>query len=106
MLYYLFEHLDRCCDFPGAGVFTYVTFRAIFAVICSLLISIYFGKYFINKMRKNKIYEVQRDEKTDPFNTSKVATKHCMLTYHFCPLSNPVNPIVFFSLKQKFRAQR
>lgn len=72
MLYYLFEYLDRCCDFPGAGVFTYVTFRAIFAVICSLLISIYFGKYFINKMKKNKIYEVQRDEKTDPFNTSKV----------------------------------
>ena len=22
------------------------------------------------------------------------STKHCMLTYHLCPLSNPVNPIV------------
>ena len=72
MLYYLFEYLDNCCDVPGAGMFTYVTFRAIFAVICSLLISIFFGKYFINKMKKNKIYETQRDEKTDPFNTQKV----------------------------------
>lgn len=72
MLYYLFEHLEKCCDFPGAGMFTYVTFRAIFAVILSLIVSIWFGKIFIRQMRKHKIYETQRDEKTDPFNTQKV----------------------------------
>lgn len=72
MLYYLFEHLEKCCDFPGAGMFTYVTFRAIFAVILSLIVSIWFGKIFIRQMRKHKIYETQRDEKTDPFNTKKV----------------------------------
>lgn len=72
MLYYLFEHLEKCCDFPGAGMFTYVTFRAIFAVILSLIVSIWFGKIFIRQTRKHKIYETQRDEKTDPFNTKKV----------------------------------
>lgn len=72
MLYYLFEHLEKCCDFPGAGMFTYVTFRAIFAVILSLIVSIWFGKIFIRQMKKHKIYETQRDEKTDPFNTKKV----------------------------------
>ena len=53
-------------------MFTYVTFRAIFAVIISLIVSIWFGKIFIRQMKKHKIYETQRDEKTDPFNTKKV----------------------------------
>ncbi len=72
MLYYLFKYLESCCDFPGAGMFTYVTFRAIFAIILSLIISVWFGKIFIKQMKKYKIYETQRDEKTDPFNTKKV----------------------------------
>ncbi len=71
MLYYLFEYLDRCYDFPGAGVFTYVSFRALFAVITSLLISVWFGKFFIRLLKKKQITETQRDETTDPFNTQK-----------------------------------
>ena len=71
MLYYLFEHLEQCCDFPGAGMFTYVTFRAMFAIILSLVISIWFGKYFIKLLKKHQISETQRDEAIDPFNTQK-----------------------------------
>lgn len=71
MLYYLFEYLDRCCDFPGARMFTYVTFRAIFAVIVSLLVSIWFGEFFIKFMKKHQISETQRDKSIDPFNTQK-----------------------------------
>ena len=70
MLYYLFEYLQKC-DFPGAGMFTYVTFRAIFAVITSLVISIWFGEYFIKLLKKHQISETQRDESIDPFNTQK-----------------------------------
>ena len=70
MLYYLFEYLQKC-DFPGAGMFTYVTFRAIFAVITSLVISIWFGEYFIKLLKKRQISETQRDESIDPFNTQK-----------------------------------
>ena len=71
MLYYLFEYLDKCCDFPGAGMFTYVTFRALFAIILSLVISIWFGKYFIKLLKRHQISETQRDESIDPFNTQK-----------------------------------
>ncbi len=70
MLYYLFEYLQKC-DFPGAGMFTYVTFRAIFAIITSLVISIWFGEYFIKLLKRHQISETQRDESIDPFNTQK-----------------------------------
>jgi phospho-N-acetylmuramoyl-pentapeptide-transferase len=67
----LFEYLNNVCDFPGAGMFTYVTFRAIFAVITSLVISIWFGEYFIKLLKRHQIAETQRDETIDPFNTQK-----------------------------------
>ena len=70
MLYYLFEYLQKC-DIPGAGMFTYVTFRAIFAIITSLVISIWFGEYFIKLLKRHQISETQRDESIDPFNTQK-----------------------------------
>ena len=71
MLYYLFEYLDNCCDVPGAGMFTYVSFRAIFAIIVSLIVSIWFGKLFIRMLKRRNISETQRDESIDPFNTQK-----------------------------------
>ena len=39
MFYYLFDFLDKRFDFPGAGVFHYISFRAAMALIVSLLIS-------------------------------------------------------------------
>lgn len=52
-------------------MFNYVTFRALFAIILSLVISIWFGKYFIKLLKKHQISETQRDESIDPFNTQK-----------------------------------
>ncbi|MCQ2066859.1 MAG: phospho-N-acetylmuramoyl-pentapeptide-transferase [Bacteroidaceae bacterium] len=71
MLNYLFQYLDKC-NFPGAGVFTYVTFRAIFALVLSIIISAWFGKLFIAYLKRKNISETQRDEKTDPFGVGKV----------------------------------
>jgi len=70
MLYYLFNYLQKC-NVPGAGVFNYVTFRAAAAVILALIISVWFGNYFINLLKRKKVVETQRDEKTDPYNTAK-----------------------------------
>jgi len=42
MLYYLFDYLDRVYDFPGAGVFRYISFRSAIALITSLLITLVF----------------------------------------------------------------
>lgn len=52
-------------------MFTYVTFRAIFAIILSGIISIWFGEYFIKFLKRRQISETQRDETVDPFNTQK-----------------------------------
>ena len=61
MLYYLFDWLDSSFDFPGAGVFQYISFRAACAVITSLLITIVFGKKLINFLRKKQVGETVRD---------------------------------------------
>jgi len=61
MLYYLFTYLDNAYNFPGAGVFQFITFRAGMAIVTSLLISMVFGKFLINKLRKLQIGETVRD---------------------------------------------
>ena len=43
MLYYLFNYLDQL-DFPGAGMFKYVSFRSALALILSLFISTAIGR--------------------------------------------------------------
>lgn len=60
MFYYLFQYLDKL-DFPGAGVFQYISFRAALALISSLLISMVFGKRIINFIRKKQIGETIRE---------------------------------------------
>ena len=60
MLYYLFDFLDKL-NFPGAGLFHFISFRAAMALIFSLIISIVFGKRLINILRKQQIGETVRD---------------------------------------------
>ncbi len=60
MLYYLFDWLDRAFDFPGAGVFQYISFRASMAAILSLLIMLFCGKPFIRFIRRKSIGETVR----------------------------------------------
>ena len=57
MLYYLFEFLENQYQFPGAGLFQYLSFRASVSVILSLGISIIYGKKIIQYLRKNQIGE-------------------------------------------------
>ena len=72
MLYHLFDYLTTAYGhMAGARLFTYISFRAITAGIIGLLISIWFGNWFINYMKRHNISETQRDEKTDPFNVGK-----------------------------------
>ena len=71
MLYYLFNYLQKC-NFPGAGVFNYVTFRTAAAVILALVISVWFGNWFIKLLKRKNISESQRDASIDPYNTKKV----------------------------------
>ena len=61
MLYYLFTYLQEALNFPGAGVFQYISFRAAMAVIVSLLISLIFGKRIISFLAKKQVGESIRD---------------------------------------------
>ncbi len=61
MLYHLFQYLDRAYDFPGAGMFQYISFRAAMAIILSLLIAIIFGRRIIDFLRRKQIGEEIRD---------------------------------------------
>jgi len=61
MLYYLFTYLDQKFDFPGAGVFNYISFRAGMAIIFSLLIALFIGKWIIRLLQKKQIGEIVRD---------------------------------------------
>src|ERR1700752_1169254 len=61
MFYYLFTWLHKAFDFPGAGVFQYISFRAAMAVITSLIISLVFGKRIIDFIRHKQIGETIRD---------------------------------------------
>lgn len=60
MLFYLFQWLDKF-DFPGAGMFGYITFRAGLAFITALLMSTLVGKKFITFMRRKKCSDEERD---------------------------------------------
>lgn len=61
MLYYLFEYLDKAYDFPGAGVFRYLSFRAAMAIITSLVITLFLGKRIIAQLLRLQVGETIRD---------------------------------------------
>ena len=73
MLYYLFNYLDEL-NVPGAGMFTYISFRSLLAIIIALLVSTIYGKHFINMLKRQQITETQRDASIDPFGVQKIGT--------------------------------
>lgn len=60
MLYYLFQYLNEL-DFPGAGMFQYVSFRAAMAAVISLLFSAVVGARIIRRLQIMQIGETIRD---------------------------------------------
>ncbi len=70
MLYYIFRFLEQF-DIPGAHMWHYISFRALLALILSLLISAWFGERFIKFMKRRNISETQRDASIDPFGVQK-----------------------------------
>lgn len=61
MLYHLLKYLDGLYDFPGSGLFQYLSFRAALSAIISLLISLIFGKYIINYLQRKQVGESVRN---------------------------------------------
>ncbi|MEO7176037.1 MAG: phospho-N-acetylmuramoyl-pentapeptide-transferase [Saprospiraceae bacterium] len=61
MLYHLFDNLNKYYDIPGARLFQYITFRAGFAMVLSLMIAVGLGDRIIKYLRKLQIGETVRD---------------------------------------------
>ena len=70
MLYYFFRFLEQF-NIPGSHMWSYISFRSLLALILSLVISAWFGEYFIKWMKRRKIYETERDPSIDPFGVDK-----------------------------------
>ena len=71
MLYYLFNYLRVHYNMPGAGLFTYISFRAALAIISSLFISMIYGKNIIDLLKRKQIGETIRELGLEGENTKK-----------------------------------
>ena len=71
MLYYIFRYLRDAFNMPGAGMWSYVSTRAITALILALILSMTFGEWFIRYMRRKNRTEAQRNAEVDPFGVEK-----------------------------------
>ncbi|MDW7691260.1 phospho-N-acetylmuramoyl-pentapeptide-transferase [Flammeovirgaceae bacterium SG7u.111] len=61
MLYYLFTYLKEAYDLPGAGLFQYISFRALMVAASSLLFATIFGKKIIRILLRQQVGETVRD---------------------------------------------
>ncbi len=70
MLYYLFRYLGEF-GVSGANLWHYISFRALLTLVLSLLISMWFGQFFIKWMKAKGGSETQRDASIDPYGVEK-----------------------------------
>ena len=62
MLYHLFDWFEKQkMHFPGSGLFEFITFRVLLAMLLSLVITMVFGRKLINYLRKKQIGESVRE---------------------------------------------
>jgi len=62
MLYHLFDWFkEQNMHFPGSGLFEFITFRVLLAMLLSLIVATVFGRRLINYLRKKQIGESVRD---------------------------------------------
>lgn len=61
MLYHLLDYLQRQFDIPGGGLFQYLSFRSVAAIVIALLIGMIFGKKIINLLARRQIGEEVRN---------------------------------------------
>lgn len=70
MLYYLFRYLEQF-NIPGSHLWSYISFRGLLTLVLSLIISAWFGEYFIKWMKRHNASEAQRDVSIDPYGVDK-----------------------------------
>ena len=61
MLYHFFNYINQNFDFPGSGLFQFISFRSGMAVITSLVITLVFGGRLIKFLQRKQVGESIRD---------------------------------------------
>ena len=61
MLYHFFNYINQNFDFPGSGLFQFISFRAGMALIISLIITLIFGGKLIKLLQRKQVGESIRD---------------------------------------------
>ena len=57
MLYHFFNYINQNFDFPGSGLFQFISFRAGMALIISLIITLIFGGKLIKLLQRKQVGE-------------------------------------------------
>ncbi len=70
-MFYHLSHIFQEWNLPGAGMFTYVSFRALLSLMISLVLSLWLSKRFITYMKRKRHIEKARDEDIDPYGVKK-----------------------------------
>ncbi len=70
-MFYHLSHLFKEWGLPGSGLFTYVSFRSLLALMISLVLSFWLSKKFITYMKRKRHIEKARDEEIDPYGVKK-----------------------------------
>jgi phospho-N-acetylmuramoyl-pentapeptide-transferase len=61
MLYHFFNYINQNFDFPGSGLFQFISFRAGMAIITSLVITLVLGGRLIKFLQRKQVGESIRD---------------------------------------------
>lgn len=70
-MFYHLSHYFKDWGLPGSGLFTYVSFRSLLALMVSLVLSFWLSKKFITYMKRKRHIEKARDEEIDPYGVKK-----------------------------------
>ncbi len=70
MLYYLFRSL-AAFGIPGAHIWSYISFRSLLVFVLALMISAWYGEWFIRRQKQRAAFEQQRDASIDPYGVEK-----------------------------------
>ncbi|MDR2383037.1 MAG: phospho-N-acetylmuramoyl-pentapeptide-transferase [Prevotellaceae bacterium] len=61
MVYHIIMYLRKLFDIPGSGMFNFISFRAALAMIFSLIVALFVGKWIIRILQRKQIGDEVRD---------------------------------------------
>lgn len=93
MLYHFFKYIEKEFSFPGARLFSYISFRAGATAILSLFIVIFFGKFIIKKLAN---WEIKNDVRFENINQNNEKKRNTPTMGGIIILAATIIPVLLF----------